>query len=309
MLDKTSQAEKLFDFNSMLPVKPLSYPCRISEFGECEADCRRVVGRELKNDEILASKNGLVPNYNLFEGAVHANSGRLSGEYACSRYGRAIRKPGLDVFAKISTDPARFDTVGKYLPLGRLCCRKQCHCELYWQEALYVSQDSLEKGSLLQNLTAAVSARARHTSYDCHDEISDCLAECRAALAEYLQSDFLMRNETLKPLVTSNVDVLAEGTPGSRVCSQLARNISDPGINLYLRYFTDERKFPFIEEVHVGRICCLPFSGAQFVFVPFNRCFKYNDGFLPRKLKSNMANKNFIDFLASPFDYFYSLIF
>lgn len=281
------QAEKLFDLNQLLPFKSIGYTCALSEFDECEKDCRRVLSQEFKNSQLLNNQNRLLPSYNLFE-STQSRRDRTNGEYVCSRYGRAAQKPGLDVYAKLSTDPDRFDQLGKYLPLGRLCCRKPCRCEIYLQNAYSVSPHVLEKSSFFYNLTSLVNERSRYISYDCDDEISSCLLDCRNALAEYLQSDLLMANDTTKPLITSNVDILSQATPGSRICEKLALNITTPGLNVYLRYTTSETvTFPFVEEVHVGRLCCFPFqpnSTVPYVYVPFNRCIGFDDGGLVPKL-------------------------
>lgn len=187
----------------------------------------------------------------------------------------------------------RFDQIGKYLPLGRLCCPKPCRCEIYLQDAYSVSPHLLEKSSLFYNLTNLVNQRSRYVSYDCDDEISGCLLDCRNALAEYLQSDLIMTNDTTSSLITSNVDILSQATPGSRICEKLALNITTPGLNVYLRYTTSELSgmFPFVEEVHVGRLCCFPFqpnSTIPYVYVPFNRCIGFDyilRGLVPKSIR------------------------
>lgn len=273
-----NNVEKMFDFNQLLTKKAIGYSCRVSEFDECEKDCRRVMSQEFKRPDLVLVQNRAQPNYNVLVD-------RANAEYACTKYTgqRAIQKPGLDVFAKIETDPTRFGSLGKYVPLGRLCCRNPCRCEMYLQNAYVVSPHVLDKSSLFQNLTTLVADRSRYVSYECENEISSCLLECRNALAEYLQSDLLMTNDTTKPLITSNVDVLSQATPGSRICEKLALNITTPGLNVYLRYTTNGENlvFPLAEEVHIGRLCCFPFrpnATVPYVYVPFNRCIGFDDG-------------------------------
>lgn len=83
----TPQAEKLFDLNQLLPVKSIGYSCTISEFDECEKDCRRVLSQEFKNTQLLIGQNRPLPSYNLFE-STESRRDRTSGEYVCTRYGK-----------------------------------------------------------------------------------------------------------------------------------------------------------------------------------------------------------------------------
>lgn len=255
----------VLDMNRYLPVKQKAYDCSVNEFFECEKDCRSTVSTVLKNQQIASPINQPVPNYNILTAENYAS------ELLCEELRKDIKKPGLEMFVKISTDPKVFNEIGKYLPIGRLCCNRKCNCELYTQNGSIVSSQ-LEKNILLVNLTDRVLENRKKSSFECQNEELDCMKECRLALAGFLQSDLLLVNQTTIGLVTSNVDILAENTPSIIMCERINRSVTPPGLNIYLRFSSNELSFPFKEEMHVGRICCFYFNGR---YVPFNRCLQY----------------------------------
>ncbi|CAF0895158.1 unnamed protein product [Brachionus calyciflorus] len=267
MLDNSDQLHKIIDFSPNLPIKSKAYECSLNEYNDCEKSCRPVVSTLLQNKELNSTIEKRIPNYNIFE------PGNYASEYLCRN--REIAKPGYDMFIKISTDENNFGIIGKYIPIGRLCCKFKCKCELYFQYAKNISSSKIDKSELLDDLSSIVQNKIQLMSYECESLEVNCMRYCRESLAVYLEVDTWLKNQTSLDLVTSNVDILSNVQISNNLCEdKLRKQIEPPGINLYLRYSINEKKFPFSEDLNVGRICCLFFQNR---FVPYNKCYRYGE--------------------------------
>ncbi|CAF0861015.1 unnamed protein product [Brachionus calyciflorus] len=265
--------ENVYNFTRYLPTKHRAFDCSLNEFNECEKDCRSIVSNELKNQELSQSAlNRPIPNYKIFKAFNFAS------EFMCKEFNQKISKPGLDIYLKIYFDQEEEDENNfKNLPMGRLCCKRKCSCELYSQNAS-LPGDYLEKSQLLDNLDWLVEKNNRYLSYECFNEEFSCMRECRQAFSEYVQSDLLIRNQTLTTSLTSDLDLTSEKVSGSRLCQILGKEIADPGVNIYLRYSSvDTKKFPYTEELHIGRLCCRPYSGDDLKRDFLVDIYAYND--------------------------------
>lgn len=264
---KAKNLSTILDLTSKLALRNKGYSCSINEFDDCEANCRSTVADIFKNDEFVSDENKFFANYKILEAE------NLASEYVCKESGIEIKKPGIEAYIKISTDKASFNRVGKYLPIGQLCCKRKCECSLWTQNARQVS-NQFEKSEFFEDLSNLVADRRKFVSFDCQNEELSCMNDCRLALAEYFQSDLIALNQTNSGLLTSNIDFFVQQSAGSRICEKLKRGVPDPGLNVYLRFSTNSKLFPFSEEMHVGRLCCLEFN-PKTVYVPFNRCFRF----------------------------------
>ena len=276
----SKNVELLITFTKSLTAKPLAYSCAQSEFDTCEQECRMLVGNKFKNDELKVASNKLIPNYNVFQFSFSGNQRPQVDTYAsellCQELNRKVETPGYDIFVKISTDQANFNNMGKYLPLGRLCCKQECKCEIYTQNAEVVSGTDKDKSDFFEDITYIVDENIRTRAYDCFNTKQSCMSFCRDALGQYLQSDLILSNSTVYNWLTTDLDVFSEETPGTRVCAKLHTRISTPGLNFFLRSNTGSREFPFTDDMYIGRLCCFPFPIVNPTrYVPFNRCYNF----------------------------------
>lgn len=247
--------EVLWDLSEQVDVGNLAYDCNKSEFNDCERGCRQVVGDRLGDDKIKSMLNRKEPSYSLFGN----RKSLVASERVCSESAHGL-KGNFDVFVKVATDLAKFDSQGKFLPLGQLCCRRTCKCELLSQDALIVSSAVRQKSKLLADLSHLV--REKSLSYDCTRSRENCLKDCREALCEFFQSEVIRNNATTVDWATTDLDVFSENVSGVRVCEEIRQDLKPPGLNVYLRArLNEEKDFPEVEDMHVGRICCFPFIG------------------------------------------------
>ncbi len=272
---KINKIDLLIEFTKEMAPKPIAYDCAESEFDECEKECRILVGNKFKNEEIKEFTNKLIPNYNLFQVSYpdyQQTSDDSASELMCKILNRKVETPGYEIFVKIATDNLFFKNLGKYLPVGRLCCKQECKCEIFSQTANFLTESGKDKSLKFEDITNIVDSDVRNFSYDCFNTKQSCMKYCRNALGQYLQSDLIMKNATASNWITTDLDVFSENTPGTRLCQKLQTNVAPPGLNFYLRSNTGSADFPYTDDLHIGRLCCFPFMGR---FVPFNRCYNF----------------------------------
>lgn len=226
VLKAKKSVDLLIDFNDQLPKKPIGYSCSRSEFDECNSDCRNIVGNFLKNDEIKQDTI-TTPNFNILDASNENDiTQTFASEAICKEVrNKVIHSPGMDVYIKIATDERNLKLYGKYLQLGRLCCNPSCSCELYTQNATILTQE-LEKNNFLYNLTENMQNKF---SYNCANELSNCMNECRRRFGFYVQSDIILTNTSTTQLTTPNLDVFSVTNVGTRICDQLDSGIAPPG--------------------------------------------------------------------------------
>lgn len=282
---QTNRMEELVNFSPELPKKENGYPCQQIEIKTCETDCLGLVSNRLQSSDLNPNSGAdmsMMASYNIFKTSQPISTQPIAqlevptyaAEFICKNTSRVFNKPGLDLFIKIATDEKLFkDGVGKYVPIGRICCKQICHCELFAQNAERVDQNSFEKSELVEDYTTVIESDANYSSYTCEDELTNCMIMCRKAMGKSLQSNLLQTNQTVSTLVASNLNVFNENTPGLLICQRLKKKVNPPGIHLYLRYYTNKATFPFVEEMHVGTVCCYPYPNG--LFLPFNRCYDY----------------------------------
>jgi len=254
------EVKVIWDLSRQVDTGSLAYDCAESEFGDCERGCRQLVGERLGDEKIKSMLIREEPSYSLF--GKKSNSLEAS-ERVCNEGGKAV-EGHYDVFVKVATDLGKFSRQGKFLPLGGLCCRRRCKCELLSQDALTVSAAVRQKSELLADLSHLVIEG--RLAYDCTRSREGCIRECRHALGEFFQSEVIRNNATTAEWTTTDLDAFSENVSGVRVCEEIRRDLKPPGVNVYLRARLDgEEDFPGVEDMHVGRVCCFPFIGRRWI--------------------------------------------
>ena len=281
----TNSLDLLTDFTSNLSVKPIAYDCSESETYECEKECRKLVGNKFNSDEIKIPSNKLIPNYNIFKvtysGFQIQQPENAASELLCKEINKSVPVPGYEVFVRISTDREKFNETGKYLPLGRLCCRQKCTCKILTQTASKLNETGKNKSELFEDISFIIEEDIRNLAYDCFNTKQSCMNYCRNALGKYLRSDVLLKNQTAFTWLTTDLDIFSEDADilsgSSQLCQRLKLDIKPPGLNFYLRSNYGREEFPFSEDMHIGNLCCFPFvqNGIVIGYIPFNRCYKY----------------------------------
>jgi len=253
--DDGEEMQILWDLSGQIDLGSLAYDCEESEFNDCERKCRQLVGERLEDEKIKSMFIRDNPSYNLFG----KTKSLVASSRVCSEGGETVIGH-YDVFVKVATDLEKFSKTGKFLPLGNLCCRRKCKCELLRQNALTVSSGVRQKSELLIDLSDLLSEGK--LSYECSRSREVCIRDCRQALGEFFQSDLIRNNSTAIDWLTTDLDVFSENVSGVRVCEKIQQDLKPPGVNVYLRArIVGEEDFPSVEDIHVGRICCFPFIG------------------------------------------------
>jgi hypothetical protein len=263
----------LIDFTDNLKKKPLGYVCSLNEFDDCEKKCRNKIATDLKHPELNDYLEINSPNINIF--SVDGENSDFASEFVCKEFKEPIKRPGMDIYIQIGTRETNNNF--KYVELGHLCCRRTCRCNIYMQDALDVGSNN-EKSILYENLTSYITdIRPEKYSFNCYNEIQDCMALCRYALGQYADSAYLKNNATAQYFLTSNINIFTEKFLTQKICDTLLKKISPPGLNFYLRpsifEIESEQNFPFVEDMHMGRLCC----DAKLIsnitrYIPFNKC-------------------------------------
>lgn len=283
--DMSNSLDILINFTKSLTTKPVAYNCLESEINECEKECRTLVGNKFNSNEIKVPSNKLIPNYNIFKvrysGFQIQQPENAASELLCKELNKPIKTPGYEVFVKIITDREKFNETGKYLPIGRICCRQQCSCKIFTQTASKLNETGKEKSTLFEDISYIIQEDVRNLAYDCFNTKQSCINYCRNALGKYLRSDVLLKNETAFNWLTTDLDIFSEDADilsgSSSLCQRLKLDIKPPGLNFYLRSNYGSEEFPFSEDMHIGNLCCFPFvqNGVIIGYIPFNRCYQY----------------------------------
>jgi hypothetical protein len=202
-----------------------------------------------------------------------------ASELLCKETDKTIPEPGYEVFVRISTDQEKFSETGKFLPLGRVCCKQKCTCKIFTQPVTKLSETGQHKSTLFVDISYIVQNDVRSLAYDCFNTKESCINYCRNALGQYLQSDVLLKNTTTYNWLTTDLDIFSEVNGGgtTSLCQNLTV-VEPPGLNFYLRINYGREEFPFSEDLHIGNLCCLKFQPSPLNpprYIPFNRCFKY----------------------------------
>jgi len=285
--NSSNYLDLLIDFTKDLSPKPVAYNCLESEINECEKECRTLVGNKFNSNEIKAPTNTLIPSYNIFKvkysGIVNSQlipqPENAASELLCKETDKTIPEPGYEVFVRISTDQEKFSETGKFLPLGRVCCKQKCTCKIFTQPVTKLSETGQHKSTLFVDISYIVQNDVRSLAYDCFNTKQSCTNYCRNALGQYLQSDILLKNTTTYNWLTTDLDIFSEDKGGgaTSLCQKLTV-VDPPGLNFYLRINYGREEFPFSEDLHIGSLCCLKFQPSPLNpprYMPYNRCFDY----------------------------------
>jgi hypothetical protein len=247
----------LVDLTSSLPARDgSSYDCSLNLVNTCQDECMNVIGNYFSNNDIK-KPNPLKLNLNMF------TNDRYASDRVCTMLNEVVNKPGVDVYAQVDI----VVDANRYVNLGRLCCRRECKCE-------YVFVNATTNNQSRPNYDIALVDPYQSLGYECANEISDCLTACRRSafnLISLTNASFKL-DETL-----SELDVFKGNNVYKKYICELINNDSPSeiyGFNVYIKYSAYGaqvalNKYPYKEDLHLGRICCQKTLGGV---VGINRC-------------------------------------
>lgn len=222
------------DLSHMLTL-PNFYDCS-TQSTTCKQECLRVA-----NVYLLEPRNPHT-NFDLL-----AENPSTAGHHLCQNLmsSRQIARPGIDVFLNLGDSERVF--------IGKLCCSRPCSCSL-------IAKNGRQQGvSVLKSLDSTL---IQSGYYDCGSEESECSRDCRRAAGVYLENELLKESSAS----VQSLNVFFEFKSAVKVCSLVGAEVTEPGIDVYLRYDTGSVEYPASGDLHIGRIRC-----NHFLF-PANKC-------------------------------------
>ncbi len=255
ILYSMSQNNALFSFADTLKNKSY-YECS-TEFSNCKKSCLHVASDLFQNNLLKDPFASEKPEYmNFFR------KNTKSGNVLCSKLSKQVTRPGLDIYLKVNSELVNDQL--EFIHFGKLCCSRPCKCQLVAKNlasaVLKNDTNVLYGANLIKDLSDFLPKR--ELSFDCSKEAEECIHDCRIAAGDFLQ------NEKIKSPNSSiqSLDIFFEFKSGVNVCKAIGKQISTPGLDIYLRYNTESINYPSYEDMHIGRICC-----NDFLF-PANKC-------------------------------------
>ena len=246
-----SKLRPLRDFTNQIYISDTSYECSsLDTMDKCQNECLNEVGNYFNNQDIKRPDPEKL-NTNIFLDNENAAT------KVCNLLNERVSKPGEDIYALWNNGLAK-----RSLALGRLCCQPSCSCEYVFR---YVETN--DEVIANEPIPLPSSMQPLNQGYECSNELSDCMTFCRQNAFHTIKlwnSTFDMFKQTL-----TNLDVFRDEAYMFYMCNTLIRKPSSgEGFNIFYRY-TQNQDYPFKEDFHIGRLCCL--QQGPIIF-GLNRC-------------------------------------
>ena len=240
--------ETFQDLKPFLPVKQKAYDCQITDMEVCEKDCMNELSIYFNKID-LKNINKKILNRNIFD------DNQVSTKMCLAINGK-ISKPGIDIYAEIDVESEKIFT-----SLGRVCCERKCECD-------YVMKDA-KTGVEHPARFPITQLEKLNLGYQCDNELNECMSFCRRQALQIVNSidPTFDKNQT-----TTDLDAFKRIEYSKFLCETLnvpMLSNDERGYNFYVRYASETKMFPFEEDLHIGRLCCIKVLGQ---YVGVNRC-------------------------------------
>lgn len=149
------------DLTDQLPFKEKSYECGLSLLEECQTDCMSLISSYF-NEPVIKNPDKNRLNLNIF-------FSRFASNKVCTALNIQIKKPGIDIYAQIDT--RENNNLINFISLGRVCCKEECDCKFFIRDSKYRNVTNVSDSYINSTLT--------NLGYECSDELSICMKQCR----------------------------------------------------------------------------------------------------------------------------------